>query len=342
MPENNEQQNPATKSSNSIPGNEKVNNPIIGSYQDFEDDEDLDDDEDLYYLEEGEDDLDEEDEEDEDEEYDDDEDFDEEDEDEYDDEDYDEEDEDEDPQANLFNQLASNPLFAQVQQMLAGNASGAEGLYTQARMMQATGDLEGAAQLYLDAIEEEPEHAKSYVALGQVLMAMDRPEDGQLYLQRAMEIDPNDPSAPMYLGYAYYAQNNLEKALEAFQQSVNLEPDNHIARNNLGYAQYLVGDLDNAVESFTVAGDYGSDRAYYNLGMVRLLQGNEKAAWEAYQEANDLDPYGRQIEDHLKDLTAAQEKYPDKATLLQEAYDRLAARFEEEEEEDYEDEDEEE
>ncbi len=259
------------------------------------------------------------------------------DEDELDDEDFEEEDDEDDDDdeeleaqlnpGSFFDQLSSNPLFAQVSQMLTGGMSGIEKSFTEARMLQATGDLEGAAQLYLDVLEEDPEHFKANEALGQVLMAMDKPQDAQLYLQKAVEIDPEDPSGHLYLGYAYYAQQDLAKASEAFQQAVALEPDNLIARNNLGFMQYLSGDLEAAAQAFTTAGDYGSDRAFYNLGMVRLLQGHAKNGWNAYQEAFDLDPRMQQIEDHLQDLDTAIEKYPDRADLLKEAVSRLEARL---------------
>ena len=60
--------------------------------------------------------------------------------------------------------------------------------------------------------------------------------------------------------------------------------------------------------------------------MIRLLQGREKEAWDAYQEAFDLDPRQKQLEDHIGDLEKTLEKHPDRADLLNEALRRLHER----------------
>ncbi len=230
-------------------------------------------------------------------------------------------------QEQLFNQLTSNPLFAQVQQMLNNTLSGPDRTMAEARIMQAGGDLEGAAQLYLDVIQEAPDYVKAYIQLGQVLMAMDKPAEAEPFLQKATELDPEDTAAFLYLGYSHYGQEQYEKAIDDFKKAVALDKGNPLALNNLGFVQYLTGQLDDAAATFTLAGDFGSDRAYYNLGLVRLIQGKESEGWSAYLEAFDLDPNGRQIEDHLKDVQNAIVKYPDKAPLLDDAVTRLYSRY---------------
>lgn len=239
-----------------------------------------------------------------------------------------------DPYA-LAQQLASSPLFAQVQAMLGGNTS-IEGRMNTARLHQVSGDLEAAAETYLDIIEEEPEYQKAYISLGQTLLAMDQPERAETFLEKAIELDPEDASGYLYLGYTHYAQQDFEKCVVDFRHTVEVDPDSHLAWNNLGYAQYLCGRLDEAEKTFIKAGDVGNNRAYYNLGMVRLIQDKPEKAWEAYQDAADLDPHGSQIEDHLEDLEKAKERYPDRAALLDEAIQRLNERLGTDDDEDYE------
>jgi tetratricopeptide (TPR) repeat protein len=290
---------------------------------------DTDDEDDL--EDEDEDDLEDEEDEFEDDEFEDDEFEDDESEDDAYDDDKDEEEEEVEPgqfsQDQLYNSLTSNPLFAQVQQLLTGSMTGPEKTFTQARMLQATNDLEGAAQLYLDVIEEAPEHFKAHVALGQVLMAMDKPQEAETFLRKAVILDPEDPSGFLYLGYAHYAQEQFEECVKDFAKAVELDKSNPLALNNLGFVQYLTGQLDDAAATFTLAGDFGSDRAYYNLGLVRLLQGRESEGWSAYLEAFDLDPNGRQIEDHLVDVQKALLAHPDKAPVLDDAITRLYSRY---------------
>jgi len=243
-----------------------------------------------------------------------------------------------DPYATLAQQLASSPLFAQVQALLGGGGS-LEAKMSMAQLQQASGNLEEAAEAYLDIVEENPDYAKAYVALGQTLLAMDQPDKAETYLGKATELEPENAAAYLYLGYAHYARQDFEKCIEDFKQAVVLDPDSHISLNNLGYTQYLTGRLGEAEKTFVKAGDVGSNRAYYNLGLVRLLEGQEDKAWEAYQDAIDLDPQGSQIEDHLADLEQAKTRYPAQVALLNQAIERLNEQYEDYEEDDDQDDD---
>ena len=246
----------------------------------------------------------------------------------------------------LAESLLSSPLMSQFSALMGGpKMNEAERRFNQGKAFQAGGMLDEAAEAYLDVIDLDHDHFRAHVAMGQVLLTMDRPTDAIPFLQQATELDPQDPGAPLYLGYAYYGLEQYEQCVAAFEQAVELEPYNHLALNNLGFSQFLTDRLAAAEQTFVRAGDQGSDRAYYNLGMVRLLQDKPDAAWEAYTEAAELDPNGAQIEDHLGDLQKAYQQYPDHAVLLDQAVEKLQARLADEEyadngeyEDDYDDE----
>lgn len=210
-----------------------------------------------------------------------------------------------------------------------GGGGGTEAIMLRGQAFQLEGEYEEAAQAYLDVIEQEPEHYKANVALGQVLMFMDKADEAEAFLLKATEIDPTDANGFLYLGYCYHALNRYDEAITAFEQAIEIEPDQHVAQNNLGFIYFLKGDLENAERTFLKAGDYGSERAYYNLGMIRLIMGKEEDAWQAYDDAEELDPNYTQVEDHLEDLTKIVERYPDAAPLLNQAIERLSAHLQE-------------
>lgn len=264
----------------------------------------------------------------------DDEDYDDEDYADDDDEEYDDEEDEDDSATNqqsayqLAQSLMSSPLFSQVQALMGGpKLTETERLYNQGKMYQANGMLDEAADTFLDVIDADPEHFRAYIGMGQVLLMLDRPSDAISFLEKAVELNDQDPESFIYLGYAYYALKDYEQCMQNFGKSAALEPQNNLAANNYGFSQFLTKRLDDAEKTFIKAGDAGSERAYYNLGMIYLLKDQEKKAWEAYQEGFDLDPYGSQIEDHLRDLRHAYELYPDKSTVLDQAVEKLQLRL---------------
>jgi Tfp pilus assembly protein PilF len=53
------------------------------------------------------------------------------------------------------------------------------------------GNLEGAAEDYLAAVKLQPTNADANMRLGMCLVALQKPELGRRYLQRAIDLDPN-------------------------------------------------------------------------------------------------------------------------------------------------------
>jgi|GEM_PF-2052355 len=229
----------------------------------------------------------------------------------------------------LAEALSNGGLLSQVSAMFGGGGViPGEAAFVRGRSLQAVDDLKGAAESYLDAIEQNPQHLKAYTALGQILLAMDKPDDAIPFLEKARELDPYDAGSYLFLGYAYYAKQDYVICVDYFGKVVELEPTHHLAWNNKGYCQYLSGDLEGAAVTFSRSGDVGSDRSYYNLGMVQLLLGKEKEGWQAYEDAADLDPYGLQIAEHLGDLKAAIDHYPKATSLVAAAQRKLIERAE--------------
>jgi tetratricopeptide (TPR) repeat protein len=227
-----------------------------------------------------------------------------------------------DQMQTLMDQLMTSPMFAQVQQLFGG-MSGIEQQFTQAQMKMATGDPQGAAEIYLDMLDEEPDNYRANESLGQALMMLDKPDQAEIYLKKATEIEPETASAYLYLGYAYFYQEKYPECISALEKCTELDPSSHISMNNLGFAYYLNNELDKAAQTFARAGDLGSERAYYNLGMVMLLLDDEETAAQAYDEALALDPDARQVQDHINDLAKAIAAFPDRAEALQAQIEEL-------------------
>ena len=55
---------------------------------------------------------------------------------------------------------------------------------------ESAGNLEGAAEDYLNAVKLDPQSAEANLRLGMVLVSLHKPDLGKRYLQRAVDLDP--------------------------------------------------------------------------------------------------------------------------------------------------------
>ncbi len=84
-------------------------------------------------------------------------------------------------------------------QALAANGEYGPALYNKAILLETT-DLEGAVELYREAIEAQPEFAPAHMRLGFALVHLDRTDEGEEHLEKGISLDPSmrEVAAPDY------------------------------------------------------------------------------------------------------------------------------------------------
>ena len=108
------------------------------------------------------------------------------------------------------------------------------------------------------------------------------------------------------------------------QTIIGLAPEDAWTYGGIGWNYYMMGEFEMAIENGRKAVDMDTEDAMlrYNLALFNLAKGNTKQAFEIYREATELDSDLRVIEDAIKDIVKAQERWPT-MVQLQEGLDFL-------------------
>jgi|SRR5579864_5714675 len=188
------------------------------------------------------------------------------------------------------------------------------------------GLLDQAAQLYLEVLGREPEHADALHLLGVVAHQQGRHAQAIELIRQALALKPgmavyHANLAEVYrtlaeheraaasartalrlrpgfaepantLGLLLLDQNQPAAAIERFESALALKPDFAAAWNNLGNAHRLLGDVDQALRSFRRALEIAPDfaEAHSNLGQLLLEEKQPHQALAPCRDAVRLKP----------------------------------------------------
>jgi len=115
------------------------------------------------------------------------------------------------------------------------------------------------------------------------------------YYQLAIEQDTDYLLAYQNLASAYLLNKEPYKAIATLQDIVARSPDNAVLLNILGVGYYMTENTDKAEALLTRAITINErfSAAYYNLGKIFYLQGNEKRAQDLWAEFVKIAPENR-------------------------------------------------
>ncbi len=151
---------------------------------------------------------------------------------------------------------------------------------------------------YQKAIDEFPQEAPAYTALGQALVHADRLEEALDVYQRAARLNPNDPLALsrvaellerlqdvpgavqtwLHAADLRVRAKEVDQAVEVWQHIVSVAPENVLARERLAKAYAGMGQSRKAV------------RQYLALAALYQERGDQEQATAICQRALELEP----------------------------------------------------
>jgi tetratricopeptide (TPR) repeat protein len=117
--------------------------------------------------------------------------------------------------------------------------------------------------------------SSTYVERGWSAIAAADPKRAIKELERALELAPNDPQTETLLGWAQMLRGQYDDALFTYYKVLAKTPDNPLARVNLGYICLKKGIFGEAIEHLSKAIRQEQDRkaslyAHFYMGLVYL------------------------------------------------------------------------
>ncbi len=129
------------------------------------------------------------------------------------------------------------------------------------------GDYEGALELYTQATGMDAEDAESWFQRGRVLIHLDRLQEADQSLVKAIAHNPDSDSYYAALGYINSTRGDAARARAAYQMALKRNPENGFAWYNLAVSDYNEGNYRDAAEQF-----FSSGRFYLKQGRVDRVE----------------------------------------------------------------------
>src|SRR5216684_5171021 len=133
-------------------------------------------------------------------------------------------------------------------------------------------DYMKADALSAAAVDKNPDDPAALVLRGQIYLMKGQSSAGQNLLEKAIKLDPDDPEEQFQLGTIYDKTKAAAQAVEHFRKAAALNPHDARAWDYLGLNLELVGDLDGTEQAYrkglqvNQAGRYHDAFLDYNYG----------------------------------------------------------------------------
>ena len=162
-------------------------------------------------------------------------------------------------------------------------------------------DYMRADALSAAALERNPEDPAALALRGQILVMKGQQSEGQGFLEKAVQLDADDPEAQFQLGAVYDKAKFSPKAVERFRSVVKLNPRDARAWDYLGLNLEPLGDLDGADQAYRKGlevnqlGRYHDAFLDYNYGRFLAKRNDLVASRQHLDRAVELAPEVRAV-----------------------------------------------
>jgi tetratricopeptide (TPR) repeat protein len=137
--------------------------------------------------------------------------------------------------ASILTKLSRRPEATHEYELLTANVPAfAPAFHNLALLKQESGNLEGAAADYQTALRLAPENPDTLNNLGNVLVALKRPDEAVPLFQTVLTARPDDARTHYNLGIAFEDQIQWKDAAAEYQRAITLDPRNAQYHHNLG------------------------------------------------------------------------------------------------------------
>ena len=201
-------------------------------------------------------------------------------------------------------------------------AASAQQVFSDARALQNSGDLEGASTLYRSALEIDPNYAQAHVNLIVVYGQLNRHDEVAEHYERAVSLNPSIAEAHYNYGVSRHWAADYPGAAAAFRKALAINSQDANAHNNLANALEQSQQDAEAAEHYRLAieNDPSHPQANYHLGRRLAERGRYRDALPFLHKALERENPGVPLQAYL--LAVVYRELADPARAQQ--YARLA------------------
>jgi len=165
-------------------------------------------------------------------------------------------------------------------------------LYQRGLAKAAQKQTDAAVADFKSAIELNPQHMASYMAMADLYVEVDRPKDAIQTYSDAIKAFPEEPLVYNNLGMLYQDQKRYNEALRAFSAALKKNPKYHVALTNRGYTWLQGGKPAEAEKDFLASLEIFPNQPAVKslLGTARLVQGRWQDAARDFESIIETNP----------------------------------------------------
>ncbi|MFC1701998.1 tetratricopeptide repeat protein, partial [Pseudomonadota bacterium] len=165
-------------------------------------------------------------------------------------------------------------------------------LISAARKLHKAGKIAEAEAIYLDILENYPEHAQARHLLGVVCLQRGQLPEAEDNLRKAIALDNKQAAFYSNLGNVLGVQNRTEEAYQCFTQALRLDPKNLSALSNVATALLSMDRASEAKPYCLRILDIVPDdtNARLNLAAALIEERDTHAAIAVLREALEIQP----------------------------------------------------
>lgn len=173
----------------------------------------------------------------------------------------------------------------------AEHPANAWGFYMLGLSEWKAGDNAAAGEAFVSALEIKPDHAKSLVNYGRVLLEQGNQDEARAQIELALAANPGSTEAVRVLGRIQFEQGLLDEAAASYLTVLQAKEDDAWSLNNLGLIRIQQGRYTEALPALAKAVQIDGSVACFqnNLGVALERTGHFTAAGEAYAAALEAD-----------------------------------------------------
>jgi tetratricopeptide (TPR) repeat protein len=197
-------------------------------------------------------------------------------------------------------------------------------------LFSRTGEYEQAARHLERAVQLDDRREESFRQLAEAYEKLQRPQDAESSLKKAIAVYPGYWGGYKHLGAFYAGQGRYAEAIEQFMQVVKLAPDSYGGYSNLGGVYLRQGNYAAGIAELEKSiAIHPTHQALSNLGVAYFYQHNYIDSARSYQAAAQLDPnryeiFGNLAESYTQIAGREQESQKNYAEALRLAEQRLS------------------